>query len=147
MFGWLKSKAGKSFFKSDTEKTLRGVLEMPENTQRTIALEVLGEIIRATREIQKTPGPSSPERDEVMKDQMKRAKARRHLALKQGASDYTDPIWATAALIEGWLITNSGTMGRDAFDQVNGLIMGWARSVLTDADFEMLETLEAEAAS
>ncbi len=147
MFGWLKSKAGKSFFKSDTEKTLRGVLEMPENTQRTIALEVIGEIIRATREIQKTPGPSSPERDEVMKDQMKRATARRHLALEQGASDYIDPSWATAALIEGWLITNSGTMGRDAFDQVNGLIMGWARSVLTDADFEMLEALEAEAVS
>ncbi len=144
MFRWLKSKAAESFLKPDTEKTLRAVLEMPKNTQRTIALEVVGEILRALGEIEKTPGPSSPERDDVMKNQLERAKTRRHVALAQGASTHAHPGWATAALIEGWLMANTGTMGRDAFDQVNGLIMGWARSVLADADFEKLE---AEATS
>ena len=144
MFRWLKSRALASSLKSETERTLRDVLGMPEDMQRTVALEVVGEIFRALGEIEKTPGPSSPERDDVIRNQLERAKARRHLAIERGARDGADPRWATAVLIEGWLLVNAGTFGRDAFNHVDGLTMGWARSVLTDDDFEQLEASEAE---
>ena len=140
MLRWLKSKAAGSFIKSDTEKTLRAIQEMTAITQRMIALEVVGEVSSAIREIEKTAGPSSPERDIVIKNQLVRAQARRHQALAEGATTHADPGWATASLIEGWMMANSGTIDRHAFDQVNNHIMGWARSVLTDADLEKIST-------
>jgi len=143
MFGWLSQKLRTSAIKLDTKKTIRAVLEMPENTQREIALEVAGEIFRAIKEIEQTPATSA-DRDEVMKKQVGHATARRHQALMEGANDRSDPNWATAALIEGWLMANTGTMGRDAFDQIDGLTLGWASSVLSDADLEKLKELARE---
>jgi hypothetical protein len=129
---------------SDTEETLRAVAGLPEDTQRRIALEVMGELLAAMAAIEKTPGPSSPKRDDLIRNQGKRAQKRRHAALAQGAKSEADPAWATAALIEGWLMVNTGRMGRDAFDRVSDLTFGWARSLLTDAELEKLAA-EAEA--
>ena len=101
MFRWLKSKALASSLKKETFETVRAVYVLPEDLQRTIALGVVGEIFKALREIENTPGPSSPERDDVIRNQLERAKSRRYLAIERGARDGADPRWLTAALIEG----------------------------------------------
>ena len=55
---------------SQTERTLRDVVKLPDDTQRKMAIKVLETIINSIIEIEKTPGPSSPERDEVMRRQL-----------------------------------------------------------------------------
>lgn len=139
MFGWLKKRSGASLIISNTERTLNEVRKLTKVVQRVIATSVYKEIVRGLRKIEATPGPSSPERDQVIRDQLNRAKAARHRALSRGAKNWTDPDWAAAAIIESWLMANSGALGRKAFDEITGLIMSWLRSVLGDSDFEEIE--------
>ncbi len=82
MFGKLNKRQMISFLISDTEKTLNEVRTLPEATQREIAANVVSDIMFATRQIESTPGPSSPERDQVIRDQLSRAQAARHQATK-----------------------------------------------------------------
>lgn len=139
MFGWLKKKSGASLIISDTEKTLNEVRKLTEAVQRVIAMSVYKEIVHSLRQIEGTPGPSSPERDQVIRDQLNRAKAARHRALSRGAKNLADPDWAATAIIESWLMANSGALGREAFDRITDLTMSWLRSVLRDSDFEEIE--------
>ena len=139
MFGWLTARKAWSFHETDTEKVLRNVVGLPADTQRSIAQTVLDEIIAALAEIEKTSGPSSPERDDAMKIQLKRATANRHVALMGGATDYTDPDWAAAALVESWLLANTGKLGRGTFEVIDGLVRGWLSATLTDAEIAAAE--------
>ena len=127
MFGWLKKKVGASFIISDAEKTLNDVCKLSETAQRVIAMSVYKDIMQSVQQIESTPGPSSPERDQVIRDQLNRAKAARHSALSRGAKDGSDPDWAAAAIIESWLMANSGTLGQKTFDEITGLTMSWHR--------------------
>ncbi len=139
MFGWLKTRLGASFIVSDTERTLNEVGNLSEAAQRVIARSVYKEIVQSLRQIENTPGPSSPERDQVIRDQLNRAKAARHQALSRGAKNGADPDWAAAAIIESCLMANSGALGRKVFDEITGLTMSWLRSVLKESDFEEIE--------
>lgn len=139
MFGWLKKRSGANLIVSDTEKTINAVRNLPEPAQRAVAIKVYKGIVRSLREIEGTPGPSSPERDQVIRRQLNDAKNARHRALSRGAKDWTDPDWAEAAIIEGWLMANSGTLGRKPFDDISNLTERWLRSILRDSDFERIE--------
>jgi len=139
MFGWLKKRSGASWIISEAERTLNEVRSLSEVAQRVIAMNVYKEIVRSLRQIESTRGPSSPERDQVIRNQLNRAKAARHQALSRGAMNWADPDWAAAAIIESWLMANSGALGREAFDKITGLTMSWLCSVLRDSDFEEIE--------
>lgn len=139
MFGWLRAKKAGSFLRTDTEKVLRNVVGLPADTQRSIAQTVLDEIFAAVAEIEKTPGPSSPERDDAMKIQLERAMANRHVAIMGGATDDTAPDWAAAALVESWLMANTGKFGRSTSEVIDGLVGGWLRATLTDAEIAAAE--------
>ncbi len=139
MFGWLKKRSLTSLIISDTEKTLNEVRTLSEAAQRVIAVNVYKEVVRANKEIEGTPGPSSQERDQVIRDQLNRAKAARHRALSRGAKNSADPDWAEAAIIESWLMANSGALGRKASDEIVGLITPWLQSVLRDSDFDEIK--------
>jgi hypothetical protein len=141
MFRWLRKRLGASSLISETETTLNDVRRLSEATQRVTAKKVCKEIVRSLRQIEGTPGPISPERDQVIRDQLIRAKATRHQALNRGAKNGADPDWAAAAVVEGWLIANSGALGPKAFNQITGLTMDWLRSTLSDSDFEEIEKL------
>ena len=93
MFGKLNKRQMISHLISDTEKTLNEVRTLPEATQREIAGNVVSDIMFATRQIESTPG-HSPERDQVIRDQISHAKAARHRALSKGAKDWADPEYA-----------------------------------------------------
>ena len=138
MFRWLKGRAFGSFTKSDTKKVLRSIVGLPADVQRSCAQRVLDEISAAAAELEKTPGPGH-DLDEVIKKQLERAKASRHQALREGARDHSDPSWAAAALVESWLMANTGKFGRSTFEVVHGLIMGWVQSTLTEAEIEAAE--------
>ena len=139
MFGWLKKRSLTSLIISDTEKTLNEVRTLSEAMQRVIAVNVYKEVVRSNKEIEGTPGPSSQERDQVIRDQLNRAKAARHRALSRGAENWADPDWAAAAVIESWLMAKSGALGRKAFDEIVGLITPWLQSVLRDSDFDEIK--------
>jgi hypothetical protein len=138
MFGWLKEKAAGSFLKSDAEKVLRNLVALPADIQRRCAHAVLQEILTALKEMESASGAGA-NRDTVIKKQLERAKANRHLAIINGARDYNNPDWAAAALCESWLMANTGALGHSTFDAINGLIMGWLHSTLTKAEIEEAE--------
>ena len=143
MFGWFKSKtAFASFLKSDTEDTLHAIRKLPKNVQRKIAVEVLEEISRALAEIE-AASSNAFERDRTMKDQIEGAKARRHLALMQGATNRSDPSWAAAALIESYLMANTRKWGKTTFDQISRPMFEWELTVLTHAEIANI-VLDAE---
>ncbi len=139
MFGWVKKGLQTSLLISDTEKTLNEVRTLSEAMQSVIAANVYKEVVRSIKEIEGTPGPSSQERDQVIRDQLNRAKAARHRALSRGAENWADPDWAAAAVIESWLMAKSGALGRKAFDKIAGLITSWLCSVLRDSDFDEIK--------
>ena len=139
MFEWLKKKMGASFIVSDTRKTIENIRTLPAASQQAIAMSVYKEICLSLRELEATPAPSSPERDQVIRGQIERAHAARHLALSHGATDWKDPNWAAAAILEGWLMANSGALGRKAFDDINDLTLSWLTSVLDKSDLEEIE--------
>lgn len=134
MLGWLKRRSAAAWIISDTRRTLDDVKSLPEAVQRKIAAGVCQEIVQSLREIERTPGPSSPERDAVIRSQLSRATAARHHALGLGASNGADPDWAAAAIIESWLLANSGTFGAKAFGVINGSVMAWVGSVLSRSE-------------
>jgi hypothetical protein len=137
---WMaQEESGAPLIISDTERTLNEVRKLPEPAQRVIAMSVYKKIVRSLRQIEGTPGPSSPERDRVIRDQLNHAKAARHRALSRGARNWADPDWATAAIIESWLMANCGALGRKAFDEITSVTMSWLRSVLSDSDVEKIE--------
>lgn len=55
---------------AEAERTLRSVVGLSTEIQKAIAFEVGRAIFQAIREVEKTSGPNSPERDLVMKAQM-----------------------------------------------------------------------------
>ncbi|MCH9053296.1 MAG: hypothetical protein IIA72_19930 [Proteobacteria bacterium] len=144
MFGWLKAKvgglffnteAGRSYMRRDVEAVLRNVVNLPANVQRSIAHRVFDEILVAITEIEKMQRPSDA-LDEKIREQLEHATANRHQAIMDGASDAADPNWAAAALVESWLMANTGKAGRGTFEAIDGLIMGWIRATLTTAEIE-----------
>ncbi len=135
MFRWLKKRQLLPSLISEAVNTLNEVRTLPEATQREIAANVVSDIMFATRQIESTPG-HSPERDQVIRDQISHAKAARHRALSKGAKDWADPEYAGAAIIESWLMANSGALGRKAFDEITGIVNRWLHSVIRDSDFE-----------
>jgi len=135
MLEWLKGHQHGAFLVEDTETTIQAVAGLPIQLQRKCAQKVLYEILRAVHEIDRTTGPSE-ERDTVMKAQLERAKKSRHLALENGARDSADPDWASASLVESWLMANTGTLGQPTFDAIDGVIFAWLRHVLAPAEIE-----------
>jgi hypothetical protein len=142
MFRWLGAKVGNARLVSDTEKTLSGLRTLPEGEQRVIAINVFTSMTQSVRQLEATPGPTSEERDRVSRGQLSRAQAARHLAIRRGAKTWSDPDWAEAAIIEGWLMANTGALGRKKFDEITALMMAWLRSVLSDTELEAI--VEAE---
>lgn len=124
---------------AEAERTLRTVIQLPSEVQRAIASDVARSVFQAIREIERTPGPSSIQRDRVIKAQIANAVTKRHQAIENGATSDEDPNWSTAALIESWLVANSGVAGREAGKHITELILGWAGSVLSEAELSEIE--------
>ena len=122
----------------DTLRTLDSVRQLTPATQRSIAASVAKNLVEAVREIGATVGPSSPERDGVMKAQLARAQNARHEALARGASGHSDPGWAAAALVEGWLMSNTGFLDRAASQRIHDEVWGWISSVLSKDELNAL---------
>ncbi|MDE0035845.1 MAG: hypothetical protein OXU75_22290 [Deltaproteobacteria bacterium] len=115
-------------FVDDASRTIRAVRQLPRDVQFQIAKSVFDEVMASVQEIEAT-APGS-DRDAIVRLQLVDARARRYTALRQGAEDWSDPEWARTALIENWLMANSGTLGEEAFKEIDGLLMQWLRQVL-----------------
>ena len=141
LVAWARSRRSveSNLLTSDTERTMNAVRDSPEAVQSVIARNVFNEIVQSLREIERTPGPSSSARDKVIRHQLGRAQASRHQALRRGAKDWADPDWATAAIVEGWLMANSGALDQTAFHEIDMLVITWLREILNETDFEELE--------
>lgn len=133
VFGWLKKRAMHRHLKGDTETTLRAVVALPLEVQQQCARTVLDGILAALADIEKTAGSA---RDDAMKEHLKNAMANRHLAVAQGARDHSDPLWAKYALLESWLLANTGEFGQQLFELVDAEIMAWLRATLTDGEID-----------
>jgi hypothetical protein len=107
--------------------------------QRDVAASVYGDIVQSLREIEATPGPRSPERDHVIRRQLYNVKTARHTALNRGATNHSSPEWAKAAILESWLMANSGAMGQKASGRISNLITAWLTSVLNQSDLADIE--------
>lgn len=134
MFGQIKRRIMASFLKADTAKIVRKMRKLPLDIQRQHAFGLVHQTVTAVTELENTPGPGA-KRDELIRSQIMSAKERRRGAIRgatlQGAADHSDPNWASAALLESWLMANSGEFGRDTFETIDSLISNWIRASLT----------------
>lgn len=126
---------GKSLLVISFEDTLRIVVSLPIETQKDIARTVLANVLRAMYEFKHVVVPSEA-CNEIIKLQIERAKGMRHLAIKLGAKDEKDPLWAAAALIESWIFANSGIKGYKAIKYIHPILMGWINNILPEDEVD-----------
>ena len=117
---------------SEARKTITAVRSLPHHVQYLIAEKVYTEIAEALAAIEETP--SAPEA--VMLLQVRRATALRRQAIREGATDRSDPNWASAAIFESWIQAKSGIGGDTTFCRIDELTFSWLGGVLgvTQAD-------------
>ena len=137
MFGRLKKRALARAIIADTEKTLGAVCQLSSSTQHAIARRVYAPIAEASQQLWHSTSDTA--REQVIRYQLTKATEARQRALERGARDWSDPDWAAAALVEGWLMAQSGKFGQDALGRVSGLTMSWLRAVLTEDDLRRIE--------
>ncbi len=123
MFGW-KKKAYSGFLASDTQKTLRAVRDLPSEEQQSVAQAVANEIFTAAEEIENTAAPGA-QMDEVIRRHLTRAKEFRHEALKRGATNASNPLWAMASLYESWMMAVSGVLDERQSADIQQAIDRW----------------------
>lgn len=111
------------FLERDTAKTLTAVRGLSLGDQLDIAHEVLFGIEGAVREI-----AGGKDKATVMRHYAAAAKDMRQDAIRRGASDYSNPDWAAAALLESWFLSNM--MGNRTFQRIDEPVMAWAREVI-----------------
>ena len=139
MFRWRKKRSHAALIVEDTKQTLRSVATLGAPEQKKMAAAVATDIMSALQYIEKTPGPTSPERDAAVRSIVSRATENRQLAVARGATTHADPAWATAALFESWAMMNTGVFPRSQAETVQSLVFGWIGSVLTKDDLDGIE--------
>lgn len=128
VFGWFRRKPAVPFLVRDTAKTLDAVSQLPVLAQRTIARCVVEDLVATLDALD--AATSLQEQDDVLRDRLQVATARRHIALRSGARDHGDPEWAAAALAESWTAALTGNFGQLAFQAIHAVTVGWLNRVL-----------------
>lgn len=129
MFGLFESKAAK-FIREDTKRTISNAdVLFDEKQQKDIAKKVLDKISKCIYEIDGLG--IGPKRDEIIKKQMVEAKLERQKNINEKGE--TNSKWMTAALIESYLIMNSGAYGKKLGKEAV-MILYWCRSKLSDKE-------------
>jgi len=134
MFGLFESKEAK-LIREDTKKTLLSADTLyDQKQQKDIAKKVFYKICKCISEID---GLSiGPERDEIMRNQMSEIKLERQNNITEKQA--SNPKWMIAALVESFLMMNSGVYGKKLGKEAI-MIQYWCRSKLSEK--EILEIM------
>lgn len=131
MFGLFESKEAK-LIREDTKKTISNADTLfDEKQQKDIAKKVLYKILKCIAEIDGLGFGSK--RDAVMKNQMQEAKLERQKNVNELQS--ANPKWMTAALVESFLMMNSGVYGKKLGEEAM-MIQYWCRAKLSDKEIQ-----------
>ena len=129
MFGLFESEEAK-FIREDTKRTISSADTLfDKKQQKDIAKKVLDKISKYISEIDGLG--YGVKRDEVMKKQMMEAKLERQKNINE--KGVANPKWMTAALIESYLMMNSGVYGKKLGKEAV-MILYWCRSKLSDKE-------------
>ena len=119
MLRWIRNKLGTAFVLRDTEKTLRAVRRMPWAAQVDVARRISSVMAEVEVEMQRLPPWPNPEIEQLAARFVAQARQERQAAMTRGATDWSDPDWAKAALIESWALGLTGHLGESAFADLN----------------------------
>ena len=135
MFGLFENKQGKMLI----QETLRTINKAEENLtvkkKQIISKKIIYQIFECIKEIEGTPAPSA-ELDKIIKKQVYNATKNRQ---KVTTVNEETPQWIEAALIESFVIANSGSYGKKASLEVDQIVMQWCRENMTQKDSIALE--------
>ena len=123
IFGLFENKQGRAM-REETANTIAEADSLEKKDKKKIAKFVLLKIIEYMKEIEGLPIPS-PELDEVMKRHGAEAMQMRRAAISElGAKD---PDWLKAAILESFLLGNTGTYGKKISQDILAMIMQWVQ--------------------
>ena len=131
MFGLFESKEAK-LIREDTKRTISNAdSQFNEKQQKEIAKRVFSKICKYISEIDGLGLGSK--RDEIMRNQMNEIKLERQNNIDE--KEFGNPEWMVAALVESYLMMNSGAYGKKLGKEAEN-IMYWCRAKLSDKEIQ-----------
>jgi hypothetical protein len=131
MFGLFESKEAK-LIREDTKRTISNAdSQFNEKQQKEIAKRVFSKICKYISEIDGLGLGSK--RDEIMRNQMNEIKLERQNNIDE--KEFGNPEWMVAALVESYLMMNSGVYGKKLGKEAEN-IMYWCRAKLSDKEIQ-----------
>jgi len=121
IFGLFKNKQGRAF-REETANTIADADSLEKKDKKKIAKFVLLKITEYMKEVEGLPIPS-PELDEVIKRHGAKAMQMRRAAMSELGSK--DPDWLKAAILESFILGNTGTYGKKICEDILSMIMQW----------------------
>ena len=123
IFGLFENKQGRAM-REETANTIAEADSLEKKDKKKIAKFVLLKIMEFMKEIEGLPKPS-PEMDEVFKRHGTKAMQMRRAAMSSLGSK--DPDWLKAAILESFLLGNTGTYGKKISQDILAMIMQWVQ--------------------
>ena len=123
IFGLFENKQGRAM-REETANTIAEADSLEKKDKKKIAKFVLLKIMEFMKEIEGLPKPC-PEMDEVFKRHGTKAMQMRRAAM--AALGSKDPDWLKAAILESFLLGNTGTYGKKISQDILAMIMQWVQ--------------------
>ena len=129
MFGLFESKEAK-LIREETKRTISNADTLfDEKERKDIAKKVFYKTCKCIAEIDGLG--LGPKRDEIMRNQMQEAKLERQSNVTEKKD--ANPKWMVAALVESYLMMNSGVYGKKLGEEAI-MIQYWCRSNLSEKE-------------
>ena len=130
MAGWLRERLAAWFVLRDVRKTIGALNRGAPEFEAWVAETLTERLHQNGKLLLEAQVGGSDEIDKVVKSLLARATTNRRRAVTAGASLWSDPAWAVAALEESWVMAFSGALGTKRGRRINQEIEGFQRSAL-----------------